>query len=294
MAHADAVYLDLCGRILKDGEGRGDRTGTGTISLFGPQMEFDLRDGFPLLTTKKINFYSIMHELFWFLRGDTNVNTLKAPQLWSPWANEDGGLGKIYGYQWTKWEKFHLEPTRQPVFVPNGGAEASRISGFESKPVHINQIADLIERIKTNPTDRRMIVSAWNVADLPEMALPPCHVMFQCYVSGEFLDLKMYQRSADMAIGVPFNIASYALLQEMLARECGLVARYFIHTFGDAHIYRNHVAGIKKQMDRAPLPSPRLEFKTKDFWKLVREDSPELIEVHNYDPHPFIKFELAV
>ena len=210
-------YLDLLRTVLKDGERRTDRTGTGTISLFGAQTRYDLREGFPLVTTKKVLFPAVVRELLWFLRGSTNINDdLHAhTPIWDAWADENGELGPIYGYQWRNW----------------GGTG-------------IDQITDAIETIKRDPTSRRIIVSAWNVADLPRMKLPPCHAFFQFYVAGDFLDVQLYQRSADLALGVPFNIASYALLLEMVAKETHKKARHLVHTLGDAHIYLNHVEGV--------------------------------------------------
>jgi thymidylate synthase len=256
-------YLDLVRHILEHGERRQDRTGTGTISVFGAQTRYDLREGFPLLTTKKVLFPAIVRELLWFLRGSTNINddlTQHTP-IWDAWADERGELGPIYGYQWRNW----------------GGAG-------------IDQIQRAIELIRRDPTSRRILVSAWNVSDLERMALPPCHVMFQFYVSNGHLDCQLYQRSADIALGVPFNIASYALLTVMIAQECGLAPRHFIHTLGDAHIYLNHVEGLKLQLERTPHPLPRLRIAQKPLFELGFED----IELLDYRHHPFIKFEVAV
>jgi len=256
-------YLDLLQQVLDKGERRTDRTGTGTISLFGAQTRYDLRDGFPLVTTKKVLFPAVVRELIWFLRGSTNINDdLKQhTPIWDAWADEHGELGPIYGYQWRNW----------------GGQG-------------IDQITQAIETIKKDPTSRRIIVSAWNVADIPKMKLPPCHAFFQMYVSGEHLDLQMYQRSADLALGVPFNIASYALLQSMIANATGKKPRFFIHTLGDAHVYLNHVEGLKTQLTREPFPLPKLVLAQKPVLEMKFED----ISLEGYQHHPFIKFPVAV
>jgi thymidylate synthase len=256
-------YLDLVRHILEHGERRQDRTGTGTLSVFGAQTRYDLREGFPLLTTKKVLFPAIVRELLWFLRGSTNINddlTQHTP-IWDAWADERGELGPIYGYQWRNW----------------GGTG-------------IDQIQAAIDLIRRDPSSRRIVVSAWNVSDLERMALPPCHVMFQFYVSNGHLDCQLYQRSADIALGVPFNIASYALLTMMIAQECALVPRHFIHTLGDAHIYLNHVEGLKLQLERTPHPLPRLRIAQKPLFELGFED----IELVDYRHHPFIRFEVSV
>ena len=262
-------YLDLLRHVLDHGERRADRTGTGTLSLFGAQTRYDLREGFPLVTTKKVLFPAVVRELLWFLRGSTNVNddlTQHTP-IWDAWADPDGELGPIYGAQWRSW----------------GG------SG-DPGPRGIDQISDAIATIKRDPTSRRIIVSAWNVADLPRMKLAPCHALFQFYVQGGQLDCQLYQRSADLALGVPFNIASYALLTAMVAKECRLEPRYFIHTFGDVHIYLNHVEGVKLQLERPPLPLPRLVLADKPVLAQRYED----IALEGYRHHPFIKFPVAV
>jgi len=249
--------------ILDNGDTREDRTGTGTISVFGAQARYDLRDGFPLVTTKKVLFRAVVRELIWFLRGSTNINdelTEHTP-IWDAWADEQGDLGPIYGYQWRNW----------------GGTG-------------IDQIQNAIDLIKNNPSSRRIIVNAWNVADIPKMALPPCHTMFQFHVAGDRLDCQLYQRSADMALGVPFNIASYALLLTMVAQECNLTPGVFVHTLGDAHIYSNHIDGVKRQLEREPLPLPRLKVADKPVDELTFED----IELLDYQHHPFIKFAIAV
>ena len=262
------AYLDLLRTVLEQGERRTDRTGTGTISLFGAQTRYDLRQGFPLVTTKKVLFPAVVRELLWFLRGSTNINDdLKQhTPIWDAWADENGDLGPIYGYQWRHW-----------------GATPENPSG-------IDQLQQAIDTIKKDPTSRRIIVSAWNVADIPKMKLPPCHAFFQFYVNDKFLDCQLYQRSADLALGVPFNIASYALLMEMIAKECKLEARHFVHTLGDAHIYLNHVEGVKIQLSREPLPAPRLVLADKPIFEQTFDD----IKLENYQHHPFIKFAVAV
>lgn len=267
-------YLALIEKILNEGETKADRTGTGTISLFGMQAKYDLREGFPLLTTKKVLFPAVVRELLWFLAGSTNINdnlTQHTP-IWDAWAKEDGELGPIYGYQWRNWPKF--------VQDENGNWQKG----------HIDQIQQVIETIKTNPDSRRLLVTAWNVADIEKMALPPCHLLFQFYVINGRLDCQLYQRSADMALGVPFNIASYALLMSMVAKECKLIPGIFTHTLGDAHIYLNHVEGLKQQLSRTPGPRPQLEIADKPFWNLQFED----IQIKNYQPQAFIKFPVAV
>lgn len=268
-------YLELVREILNHGEQREDRTGTGTISLFGMQSKYDLREGFPLLTTKKVLFNSVLRELLWFLAGSTNINdnlTQHTP-IWDAWADESGELGPIYGYQWRRWPKYELDER----------------SGLYRRD-HVDQIEQVLQAIKNDPTSRRLIVSAWNVSDLDKMALPPCHAFFQFYVINGRLDCQLYQRSADMALGVPFNIASYALLMMMVAQECGLTPGIFTHTLGDAHIYLNHVDGLRAQLQREPKQRPRLEIASKPFWELKFED----FELLNYEPHPFIKFPIAV
>ena len=257
------AYLNLLRDVLEHGERRTDRTGTGTISMFGAQTRYDLREGFPLVTTKKVLFPAVVRELLWFLKGSTNINDgLKEyTPIWDAWADEKGDLGPIYGYQWRNW----------------GGTG-------------IDQISEAIATIKRDPSSRRIIVSAWNVADIPKMKLPPCHALFQFYVHAGHLDCQLYQRSADLALGVPFNIASYALLTAMVARECRLEPRYFVHTLGDAHIYLNHVEGVKLQLSRTPFPLPKLVLADKP----VLEQRFEDIALENYQHHPFIKFPVSV
>lgn len=261
-------YLDLLNHIMEHGTQKSDRTGTGTRSVFGYQMRFNLADGFPVLTTKKLHLKSIIHELLWFLKGDTNVKYLQenGVRIWNEWADADGNLGHIYGYQWRSWPDY------------NGG--------------HIDQIKDVIETIKHNPDSRRIIVSAWNVADLPNMNLPPCHAFFQFYVADGRLSLQLYQRSADCFLGVPFNIASYALLLQMVAQVTGLEAGDFIHTLGDAHIYNDHFEQVKEQLSREPRHLPRMVINpdVKDIFDFKFED----FSLEDYDPHPHIKAKVSV
>ena len=261
-------YLDLMRTILDEGHYKADRTGTGTYSIFGYQMRFDLQKGFPLLTTKKLHLRSIIYELLWFLRGDTNIQYLHDHNvtIWDEWADENGDLGPVYGKQWRSWE------------APDGRV--------------IDQITNLIEQIKRNPDSRRLMVSAWNPADVDQMALPPCHTMFQFYVSNGELSCQLYQRSADVFLGVPFNIASYALLTMMVAQVCGLKPKDFVHTFGDAHIYSNHVEQAKLQLSREPrsLPQMRINPSVNSIFDFQYED----FTLENYDPHPHIKAEVAV
>lgn len=261
-------YLNLLERVLAEGVYKEDRTGTGTISVFGHQMRFNLDEGFPCLTTKKLHLKSIIHELLWFIQGDTNVKYLQdnGVRIWNEWADDEGNLGHIYGYQWRSWPDY------------NGGS--------------IDQISEAVNTIKNNPDSRRIIVSAWNVADLDKMNLPPCHAFFQFYVADGKLSLQLYQRSADIFLGVPFNIASYALLLQMMAQVTGLKTGEFVHTLGDAHIYSNHMEQVKLQLTREPRPLPKMlinpevnnifDFKYDDF------------QLINYDPHPHIKGIVSV
>ncbi|MBT6120976.1 thymidylate synthase [bacterium] len=266
-------YLDLLEEILENGETKEDRTGTGTISIFGHQLKIDLRKGFPLLTTKKVFFKSLVYELLWFLKGKTNIHEglSEHTSIWNPWADKDGNLGPIYGYQWRHWDKY------------------TKTDDGYSK-THVDQIENAIHLIKTQPDSRRIIVSAWNVADIEKMALPPCHTFFQFYVVNGHLDCQLYQRSADVAVGVPFNIASYALLQHLIANECNLIPRFFVHTFGDAHIYSNHIAGVNEQLKRSPTELPKLVINKKPLSEITYED----IQLENYTCQPFIKFAIAV
>ena len=261
-------YHTLMRHILENGTRKGDRTGTGTRSVFGYQMRFNLQAGFPLVTTKKLHLRSIIHELLWFLQGDTNIAYLRENKvrIWDEWADENGNLGPVYGYQWRSW------PT------PDGG--------------HIDQMAQLVQQIKSNPDSRRLMVSAWNVADVPRMALPPCHALFQFYVAEGRLSCQLYQRSADVFLGVPFNIASYALLTLMIAQVCELLPGDFVHTFGDAHLYSNHFEQAELQLSRTPRPLPQMRINpdVKDLFAFVYDD----FQLENYDPHPHIKAEVAV
>lgn len=261
-------YLDLLQHILDNGTQKTDRTGTGTISTFGHQLRFDLQKGFPLVTTKKVHLKSIIHELLWFLKGETNIAYLKENKvsIWDEWANEDGELGPVYGKQWRSWE------------------------GKDGKV--IDQISDLISQIKKTPDSRRLIVSAWNVGELPEMALMPCHTLFQFYVADNKLSCQLYQRSADVFLGVPFNIASYALLTMMVAQVCDLEPGDFVHTFGDVHIYNNHIDQVNLQLSREPFPLPVMKInpEVKDIFGFQYDD----FKLENYQSHPAIKAPVAV
>lgn len=262
------AYLDLLRHILDTGTEKSDRTGTGTISCFGYQMRFDLEQGFPLVTTKKLHLKSIIYELLWFLNGDTNIAYLKenGVSIWDEWADDKGNLGPVYGHQWRSW------------------------TGADGKTY--DQIKDVLHQIKTNPDSRRMIVNAWNVADLPQMALSPCHALFQFYVAGGRLSCQLYQRSADVFLGVPFNIASYALLTMMMAQVCGLKPGEFIHTFGDVHLYNNHIEQAKLQLTREPYPLPVMKInpEVKDLFSFRYED----FTLENYQHHPHIKAPVAI
>jgi thymidylate synthase len=261
-------YLDLLQKILDEGHQKSDRTGTGTISLFGYQMRFNLQDGFPLLTTKKLHTRSIIHELLWFLQGDTNIRYLKQHEvrIWDEWADEDGNLGPVYGHQWRSW--------------PTADGRT------------IDQITNLINQIKKNPDSRRLIVSAWNVGDIEKMALPPCHCLFQFYVADGKLSCQLYQRSADTFLGVPFNIASYALLTMMVAQVCDLQLGEFVHSFGDVHLYNDHIEQARLQLTREPraLPQMKINPEVKDIFGFTIED----FELVNYEPHPHIKAKVSV
>ncbi len=261
-------YLNLCEQVMKEGSFKEDRTGTGTKSIFGHQMRFDLAKGFPLVTTKKLHLKSIIYELLWFLKGDTNTAFLteNGVKIWNEWADENGDLGPVYGHQWRSWG------------TPNGGA--------------IDQISQAIDQIKHNPDSRRIIVSAWNVGELDQMALAPCHAFFQFYVNDGKLSLQLYQRSADIFLGVPFNIASYALLLMMVAQVCALEVGDFVHTFGDAHIYQNHYEQVELQMSRTPYPLPTMKLNkaVTSIFDFTYED----FELIDYQAHPHIKGQVAV
>ncbi len=261
-------YLDLCKHILSNGVQKTDRTGIGTISVFGYQMRFNLQNGFPLLTTKKLHLKSIIYELLWFLQGDTNVHYLQehGVRIWNEWADPNGELGPVYGHQWRSWPDY------------NGGT--------------IDQIANVVNQIKNNPDSRRLIVSAWNVAEVNQMALPPCHTLFQFYIADHRLSMQLYQRSADVFLGVPFNIASYALLLQMMAQVCGLQAGEFVHTLGDAHIYSNHIEQVQLQLTREPRPLPRMIINPdiNDIFNFHYED----FTLQDYNPHPHIAGTVAV
>lgn len=261
-------YLDLCQRVLDEGHEKSDRTGTGTVSVFGHQMRFNLQDGFPLMTTKKLHFKSIIYELLWFLKGDTNVKYLQehGVRIWNEWADEQGDLGPVYGHQWRSW--------------PGKNGET------------IDQISNVVHEIKTNPHSRRLIVTAWNPSDIPNMALPPCHCLFQFYVNDGRLSCQLYQRSADIFLGVPFNIASYALLTHMIAHVTGLKVGDFIHTFGDAHIYLNHLDQVRTQLEREPRKLPTLKIKrtVPSIFDFDYDD----FEFNDYHPYPAIKGEVSV
>ena len=261
-------YLDLLREVMEHGVDKNDRTGTGTRSIFGYQMRFHLDDGFPLLTTKKLHLKSIIHELLWFIAGDTNVKYLQdnGVRIWNEWADENGNLGPVYGHQWRAW------------------------TSHDGKP--IDQLSEAIETIRHNPDSRRIIVNSWNVADIPQMKLPPCHAMYQFYVADSRLSLQLYQRSADIFLGVPFNIASYALLLQMVAQVTGLKAGDFIHTLGDAHIYRNHFEQVQEQLSRDPRPLPHMHLnpERQSIFDFRYED----FQLTDYDPHPHIKATVAV
>jgi thymidylate synthase len=261
-------YLQLCEKVLAEGTEKMDRTGTGTVSIFGHQMRFNLNEGFPLITTKKLHIKSIIHELLWFLKGDTNIKYLNenGVRIWNEWADEHGELGPVYGSQWRSW--------------PTGSGQT------------IDQITDVIKEIKENPNSRRLIVSAWNVGQLEEMALPPCHLLFQFFVADGKLSCQLYQRSGDVFLGVPFNIASYALLTLMVAQVCDLQPGEFIHTLGDAHIYSNHIDQVRLQLSREPkkLPQIKLNSKIKSIYDFTYED----FSIHNYEAHPHIKGKVSV
>ena len=260
-------YLELMEHVLENGTEKHDRTGVGTLSLFGAQLRFNLEEGFPLLTTKKLHLRSIIHELLWFLKGDTNIQYLKknSVRIWDEWADENGNLGPVYGHQWRSWKS--------------------------NEGIIIDQIFDLIKNIKENPNSRRLIISAWNVGDIPKMALPPCHSFFQFYVANNKLSCQLYQRSADVFLGVPFNIASYALLTEMVACVTNLVPKDLIITFGDAHIYNNHIDQVNVQLKRLPKQLPNIDLNNK---KLITDFNYSDIKISNYNPYPHISGKVAI
>ena len=272
--HVDHTYFDLINDVLTNGVEKTDRTGTGTISVFGRQVRYDLSLGFPILTSKRVHWKSVVGELLWFLKGDTNVKWLNENgiSIWDEWADKDGNLGPVYGAQWRKWHDYDGDDW-------NAGSS-------------IDQIAQVIQQIKTNPDSRRLIVSAWNVADVPQMALAPCHTMFQFYVANGKLSCQLYQRSCDSFLGMPFNIASYALLTHMIAQVCGLGVGDFVHTFGDLHIYSNHREQLKEQLSRTPYPMPKLVLnpEVKDIDSFTFGD----IKLENYQHHPAIKGKVAI
>ena len=291
MNNVDKQYLDLCRHILDNGVEKSDRTGTGTLSTFGYQMRFNLAEGFPLLTTKKLHWPSIAHELLWFLSGDTNTKYLRenGVRIWDEWSDERGNLGPVYGHQWRRWSR---------PFTDEEMSEYFRLAHYTHFPEipkgfgEIDQIVQVIEQIRTNPDSRRLIVNAWNVGELDYMALPPCHLLFQFYVADGKLSCQLYQRSADVFLGLPFNIASYSLLTHMIAHVTGLEVGEFVHTLGDAHIYSNHVEQIKTQLEREPrsLPSLNIKRKVTDIDDFTFDD----FEIVGYNPHPHIAGKVAV
>lgn len=280
--HVDQTYFDLINDVLINGVEKTDRTGTGTISVFGRQSRYDLTQGFPILTSKRVHWKSVVGELLWFLRGDTNIKWLKENgiSIWDEWADKDGNLGPVYGHQWRKWNHMFWGP-----YNPNSVGEGPR-------EIEIDQIKEVIQQIKTNPDSRRLIVSAWNVGDIPQMALAPCHTMFQFYVVNGKLSCQLYQRSCDLGLGQPFNVASYALLTHMIAQVCGLGIGDFVHTFGDLHIYSNHMEALKQQLHRTPYPMSKLILnpEVKDIDSFTFED----IKLESYQHHPTISLKVAI
>lgn len=285
-------YLDLLQDVLLNGTSTDDRTGTGTLSVFGRQLRFNLADGFPLVTTKKVFWRGIVAELLWMISGDTNIKALQDQNvsIWNDWADKNGNLGPVYGAQWRKWSKYNR------VIIDESAADRYIITHYFTE-VKLDQLTEVINSIKTNPTSRRHIVSAWNPADIDKMALPPCHCFFQFHVRDKYLDLQLYQRSADLFLGVPFNIASYALLLMMVAQECNLIPGEFVHTFGDAHIYLNHIRQVEEQITRIPLPLPSvtIDNATWDGTPLsffnIKAEHIHLLDYHSY---PAIKGEVSV
>ena len=280
--HVDQTYFDLINDVLTNGVEKTDRTGTGTISVFGRQARYDLSLGFPILTSKRVHWKSVVGELLWFLKGDTNIKWLKENgiSIWDEWADKDGNLGPVYGKQWRKWDHMFWRP-----YDPNSPV-------YDPTEIEIDQIKEVIEQIKTNPDSRRLIVSAWNVGDIPQMALAPCHTMFQFYVVNGKLSCQLYQRSCDVGLGWSFKVASYALLTHMIAQVCGLEVGDFVHTFGDLHIYENHVEALKQQLHRTPYPMPTLVLnrEVKDIDSFTFED----INLMNYQHHPAISLKVAI
>ncbi len=278
-------YLDMLQHIVNHGVEKGDRTGTGTLSVFGYQTRFDLSEGFPLLTTKRMHLKSIIHELLWFISGDTNIRYLQkhGVKIWDEWADENGELGPVYGKQWRRWET--TEPNQETMQITGSG-------DLEFDHHTVDQLGDVIERIKSNPDCRRLLVCAWNPGEISRMALPPCHCLFQFYVANGKLSCMLYQRSCDVFLGVPFNIASYALLTMMVAQVCGLEPGEFVHTYGDLHIYSNHMEQVFTQMEREPKELPRMVLNpnVKDIDKFTFED----FTLEGYDPHPAIKGKVSV
>ena len=288
--HVDQTYFDLINDVLINGVEKTDRTGTGTISVFGRQSRYDLTQGFPILTSKRVHWKSVVGELLWFLRGDTNIKWLKENgiSIWDEWADKDGNLGPIYGQQMRRWSNL-VDASPQGLHYDHKSG-IGFIPSYKDQPV--DQIIDVIQQIKTNPDSRRLIVSSWNVADIPQMALAPCHTMFQFYVVNGKLSCQLYQRSCDSFLGMPFNIASYALLTHMIAQVCGLGVGDFVHTFGDLHIYSNHREQLKEQLSRTPYPMPKLVLnpEIKDIDSFTFED----IKLENYQHHPAIKGKVAI
>lgn len=280
--HVDKIYFNLINDVLNNGTNKKNRTGIDTISVFGRQCRYDLTQGFPILTSKRVHWKSVVGELLWFLQGNTNIKWLKENgiSIWNEWADKDGNLGPVYGHQWRKWDHMFWRPYN-PNSVGDGPDE-----------IEIDQIKEVIQQIKTNPDSRRLIVSAWNVGDIPKMALAPCHTMFQFYVVNGKLSCQLYQRSCDSFLGMPFNIASYALLTHMIAQVCDLQVGDFVHTFGDLHVYSNHREQLKEQLNRTPYPMPKLVLnpEVKDIDSFTFED----IKLENYQHHPAIKGKVAI
>ena len=285
--HVDQTYFDLINDVLSNGVEKTDRTGTGTISVFGRQVRYDLSLGFPILTSKRVHWKSVVGELLWFLKGDTNIKWLKENgiSIWDEWADKDGNLGPVYGKQWRKWEG--VDQTQEVCEVNKDNVESY---GYKTKA--FDQIKVVIQQIKSNPDSRRLIVSAWNVGDIPNMALAPCHTMFQFYVVDGKLSCQLYQRSCDLGLGNPFNVASYALLTHMIAHVCGLEVGEFVHTFGDLHIYSNHVEALKQQLHRTPYPMPHL--KLDPAVKDIDDFKFDSIVLEGYQHHATIKLPVAV